>query len=187
MLPLHPALFLDRDGVIIENCPEYVRRWEDVHFFPQALAALARIRHSPYKIIVVTNQSPVGRGLLSLEEAVTLNERIMQVVREGNGRIDATYICPDAPDQQTGCRKPLPGMLLQAAREHSLDLSQSMMIGDAVSDVVCGRAAGVRISAMVLTGRGPAQAELPEAAVLPPFPIFPDLQTALVNLIPYPP
>jgi histidinol-phosphate phosphatase family protein len=183
MPPLHPALFLDRDGVIIENRPDYVRRWEDVYFFAQALAALARIRYSPYKIIIVSNQSPIGRGLMRLEEAVALNERIMQVVREGGGRIDATYLCPDAPGQQTGCRKPLPGMLLQAAQEHQLDLSQSIMIGDALSDVVCGRAAGVRISAMVLTGRGREQANSPEAAELAPFPIYPDLQTALADLI----
>ncbi|MBX3059893.1 MAG: HAD family hydrolase [Anaerolineae bacterium] len=178
-----PALFLDRDGVIIENRADYVRRWEDVQFFPQALAALAQIRHTPYKVIVVTNQSAVGRGLMTLATAVALNDRIMDVVRQHDGRIDASYICPDAPDQETGCRKPLPGMLLQAAHDHHLDLSQSIMIGDALTDVQAGRAAGVRLSALVRTGRGQAQAAKPEALALSPLSIYNDLYTAVVELI----
>ena len=87
-----PALFLDRDGVFIENRANYVLSWEDVEFFPQALESLARIRQVPYKIIVVTNQSAVGRGIISLETAVSLNERILEVVRQANGRIDASYL-----------------------------------------------------------------------------------------------
>lgn len=181
--PMHPALFLDRDGVIIENRPDYVRRWGDVHFFPQALAALAQVRPTPYKVIVVTNQSAVGRGLMTMETAVALNERIMAVVRQHDGRVDASYICPDAPGQETGCRKPLPGMLLQAAQEHHLDLSQSIMIGDALTDVQAGRAAGVRVAALVLTGRGQAQAAKPEAITLTPFPIYRDLEAAITDLI----
>lgn len=183
---MHPALFLDRDGVIIDNRPDYVRRWADVHFFPQALAALARIRHTPYKVIVVTNQSPVGRGLMTMATAVALNERIMQVVRQHDGRVDASYICPDAPGRETGCRKPLPGMLRQAAAKHNLDLSQSLMIGDALTDVQAGRAAGVSVAALVLTGRGQAQAAKPEAAALAPLPIYADLAAALAELIPTP-
>ncbi|MBL1128020.1 MAG: HAD family hydrolase [Chloroflexi bacterium] len=183
---MHPALFLDRDGVIIENRARYVRRWEDVEFFPQALAALAQIRHTPYKVIVVTNQSAVGRGLITMETAVALNDRIMDVVRQHNGRVDASYICPDTPGQETGCRKPLPGMLQQAAQEHQIDLSQSIMIGDALTDVQAGRAAGVRISALLHTGRGQAQAAKPEAQALAPFPIYADLQTAVTELILHP-
>jgi D-glycero-D-manno-heptose 1,7-bisphosphate phosphatase len=178
-----PALFLDRDGVIIENRPDYVRQWADVAFFPQALAALAQMRHTPYKVIVVTNQSAVGRGLMTMETAVTLNEQIMETVRQSGGRIDASYICPDAPGQETGCRKPLPGMLLQAAQEHDLDLSHSIMIGDALTDVQAGRAAGVPVSALVLTGRGRQQAAKPEASILLPFPVFRDLQEAITELI----
>lgn len=182
-MALTPAIFLDRDGVINENCPHYVRRWEDVQIFPQALAALARIRQSPYKIILVTNQSAVGRGIISMETAVEINERIIAVVRQHNGRIDAVYICPDAPNQETGCRKPKPGMFYQAAQDHNLDLSQSVMIGDALTDVKAGRAAGVRESALVLTGRGQAQSALPEAAALAPIPTYTDLAAALAALL----
>jgi D-glycero-D-manno-heptose 1,7-bisphosphate phosphatase len=181
-----PALFLDRDGVFIENCANYVRNWQDVTFFPQALTALARIRAIPYKIIVVTNQSAVGRGILSLETAVALNERILDVVREGNGRIDASYLCPAKPGTDDPCRKPRPGMLLQAAKEHNLDLNQSIMIGDALTDIQAGQAAGVKQAILLLTGRGEAQSQLPQAKDLPSFAIFPALGEALNHLFPTP-
>jgi len=180
-----PALFLDRDGVFIENRANYVRRWEDVEFFPQALAALARIREIPYKIIVVTNQSAVGRGLMSLETAVQLNNRILEVVRRENGRIDASYLCPAKPGTDDPCRKPRPGMLLQAAQEHNLDLSRSYMIGDALTDIQAGQAAGVKQAILLLTGRGLAQSELPLAKDLPPYAIFPTLADAFDHLFPF--
>ena len=177
-----PALFLDRDGVFIENCANYVRNWQDVHFFPEALAALARIREVPYKIIVVTNQSAVGRGIISLKTAVTLNERILEVVRQANGRIDASYLCPAKPGTNDPCRKPRPGMLLQAAKEHNIDLNQSYMIGDALTDVQAGQAAGVKQAILLLTGRGKVQAQLPQAQELLPFPTYPTLADALAQL-----
>lgn len=185
-MPKQPALFLDRDGVFIENRANYVRSWEDVAFFPEALAALARIREVPHKIIVVTNQSAVGRGIMSLETAVALNNRILDVVRSANGRIDATYLCPAKPGTNDPCRKPRPGMLLQAAQEHNLDLSQSYMIGDALSDIEAGQAAGVKQAILLLTGRGQVQAELPQAQALPPFATCSTLADALTHLFPEP-
>lgn len=179
-----PALFLDRDGVFIENRAAYVRSWDDVEFFPQALTALARVRDIPYKIIVVTNQSAVGRGIISMETAVQLNNRILEGVREANGRIDASYLCPAKPGTHDPCRKPRPGMLLQAAQEHNLDLSQSYMIGDALTDVQAGQAAGVKQAILLLTGRGPDQARLPLAQELPTFATFANLATALDHLFP---
>ncbi|NKQ34756.1 MAG: HAD family hydrolase [Chloroflexi bacterium] len=180
----YPAIFLDRDGVIIENRANYVRSWEDVEFFPQALAALARIREAPYKIILITNQSAVGRGIISYDTAVSLNNRIIEVVRQANGRIDAAYICPAAPDENAPCRKPQPGMLLQAAADHQIDLSQSVMIGDALTDIQAGHAAGVRETILLLTGRGEAQLALVDTAVTPPFTIYKNLDEALTALIP---
>lgn len=179
-----PALFLDRDGVFIENRANYVRGWEDVQFFPKALAALARIRAVPYKIIVVTNQSAVGRGIISLETAVALNNRILEVLRQANGRIDASYLCPAKPGTSDPCRKPRPGMLLQAAQEHKIDLSQSYMIGDALTDIQAGQAAGVMQAILLLTGRGQDQAQLPQAKTLPTFITFSTLANALFHLFP---
>lgn len=180
----HPALFLDRDGVIIENRANYVRAWEDVEFFPQALTALARIYKSPYKIIIVTNQSAVGRGIISMETAVSINNQVIAEIERANGRVDAAYICPDAPGSNSSCRKPRPGMLLQAAAEHNIDLAQSIMIGDALTDVQAGRAAGVRHAALVLTGRGRAQMAAAAANEMAPIPTYADLTAVLAELVP---
>jgi len=182
-----PAIFLDRDGVIIENCSNYVRSWADVELFPQALAALAAVHDSPYRIILVTNQSAVGRGLISYETAAAINERLLGVIRAAGGRVDAVYMCPHGPDDHCDCRKPLPGLLLRAAAELDIDLPRSVMIGDALSDVQAGQAAGVSQSILLRTGRGAAQEQLPAASDLPAFPVYDTLAGALSALIPTPP
>ncbi len=179
---MDPAIFLDRDGVIIENRENYVRAWSDVEFFPAALAALRDFRSKPFRIILITNQSAVGRGLITLQQAEELNRRVMAVVEAAGGRVDGTWMCPHAPDEHCACRKPRPGLLLQAAATLGLDLDRSYMIGDALSDLQAGRAAGVREAILVRTGRGQAQARLPEAALLRPFRIFDSLVEALDHI-----
>ncbi|GAB4263641.1 MAG: D-glycero-beta-D-manno-heptose 1,7-bisphosphate 7-phosphatase [Candidatus Promineifilaceae bacterium] len=178
-----PALFLDRDGVIIENRAHYVRSWHDVVFLPGALSALARTASLPMFVFVVTNQSMIGRGIVSLETAVSLNNRILNVVRAHGGRIDQAFICPHAPEEDCTCRKPKPGLLQQAAAAFPVDMANSIMIGDALSDLQAGQAAGVGTTALLLTGRGKAQNKLAAAEGLRPFPIYPNLQTALQQLI----
>lgn len=180
--PMDPAIFLDRDGVIIENRENYVLSWEDVAFFPDALEALRHFRSSPFRIVLVTNQSAVGRGLITLQQALDLNQRVMAVVEQAGGRVDGTWMCPHAPQDHCNCRKPLPGLFHQAAAALQLDLARSFMIGDALSDLQAGRAAGVREAILVRTGRGARQARLPEAALLQPFPIFDSLAEALDHI-----
>lgn len=182
IIRMEPAIFLDRDGVIIENRDEYVRSWSDVEFFPAALAALRKFSSSPFRIILVTNQSAVGRGLITLQAAEDLNRRVTAVVEQAGGRVDGTWMCPHAPQENCACRKPRPGLLLQAAGALNLDLANSYMIGDALSDLQAGRAAGVREAMLVRTGRGRRQANLPEAARLQPFPIFDSLAEALDHI-----
>ncbi len=178
---MHPAIFLDRDGVIIENVPAYVRSWNDVVIYPQALEALASIRESSYKIIVVTNQSAIGRGLMSLQDAEAINHRLDQIVKKAGGRIDAFYICPHTPEMHCACRKPQPGLILQAAREQQIDLSQSILIGDALSDLAAGQAAGIPKNILVLTGRGSKQLDLPESQSFQPLLLYASLQEALAK------
>ena len=174
-----PAIFLDRDGVIMENRPNYVRSWDDVKLYPQALQALAQIRHILYKIIVITNQSAVGRGIITLEEAQAINDRLVVEVRKRNGRIDAVYMCPHAPSDNCQCRKPKPGLLLQAAADHNIDLSRSFMIGDALTDLAAGVAANISHTILLRTGRGSAQAQLPETDQFNPLCIYNSLADAL--------
>ncbi len=180
---MNTAIFLDRDGVIIENRVDYVRSWDDVAFIPGALTALKKVSSSPYLIIVVTNQSAVGRGLITLEQAKNINQQIKSVVTAAGGRIDAMYLCPHAPEDRCDCRKPLPGMLLQAAEELKIDLSQSFMIGDALSDMLAGRAANIRETILVKTGRGKSQIALPEYQHLQPFLIYESLLEATDYLL----
>jgi D-glycero-D-manno-heptose 1,7-bisphosphate phosphatase len=180
---MFPAVFLDRDGVIIENVDTYVRSWAEVVFLPSALAALQKLGGSPYKIVLVTNQSAVGRGLISLSEARQISQRIVAVITDAGGRVDGVFMCPHAPQEACTCRKPLPGLILQAAEALSIDLSRSVMIGDALSDIQAGQAAGIHCCILVRTGRGAAQLHLPQAASLPPFQVSRDLESAL-DLLP---
>jgi len=180
---MDPAIFLDRDGVLIENRPSYILRWEDVHLFPQALTALARATCSPWKIVLVTNQSAIGRGLISLEMAWEINRRLVSVIEQAGGRIDGVYMCPHAPQDSCVCRKPKPGLLLQAAQELSLDLSQSLVIGDTLSDLQAGQAAGVHQTVLVRTGLGAMQAALPQTSIMNPYLIYENVSDALSDLI----
>ncbi|MCA9932309.1 MAG: HAD family hydrolase [Ardenticatenaceae bacterium] len=181
--PLLPALFLDRDGVIIENRANYVRSWADVEIYPQAVQALARIRHTPFKIILVTNQSAVGRGIITLEMAQAINKQLLAVMAKENCRIDDVFLCPHAPQDGCDCRKPQPGLLLQAAQKHGIDLSRSMMIGDALTDMQAGLAAGVQQTILLRTGRGAAQLQKPEAAQFHSMIVHDSLETAVQALI----
>ncbi|MFZ0548535.1 MAG: HAD family hydrolase [Candidatus Promineifilaceae bacterium] len=182
--PSHqPALFLDRDGVIIENRASYVRRWQDVHIYPQALEALRMASTLPLKIIVVTNQSAVGRGILPLAIAQEINSRLMEEIEEFGGRVDGVFMCPHAPQDHCRCRKPQPGLLLNAAKAHQINLRHSIMIGDALTDLAAGRAAGTRVSALVKTGRGIEQVSLPKANEYRPFPLYDNLFDALKELL----
>lgn len=179
-----PAIFLDRDGVIIENRPSYVRSWEDVHIFPQAVEALVKLSSSSFKIVIVTNQSAVGRGIIPLEVAWDINHRLVKVLEKAGGRIDALYMCPHAPEEECDCRKPKPGLLFQAAEALSIDLKQSIMIGDALSDILAGQAAGIPQTALVLTGQGSKQVQLPPPIGIEPYEVYETLADALEGLIP---
>ena len=154
---MHPAIFLDRDGVLIENRTDYVRDWLQVKIFPDAIRALSHSALKNYKIVIVTNQSAVGRGFISLETANEINGRLIDLIHHYGGQMDAVYMCPHKPDDACNCRKPKPGLLLQAAKELSLDLRRSWMIGDAWSDVQAGQMAGVRQAILLKTGRGREQ------------------------------
>lgn len=180
---MEPAIFLDRDGVIIENRPTYVRTWSDVSIYPQALQALVRVKTSPYKIVIITNQSAVGRGLMSLEAATLINQRLVTAIEKAGGRIDGVFMCPHAPEDECACRKPKPGLLLQAAQALELDLSHSIMIGDALSDLQAAQAAGVTLTVLVRTGRGREQERLPLPHGLKPFLTYNTLAEALADLL----
>jgi D-glycero-D-manno-heptose 1,7-bisphosphate phosphatase len=180
--PLLPAIFLDRDGVIIENRADYVRSWADVAIYPQALRALAAVRDWPCRVAIVTNQSVVGRGHISLATAEAINERLVTAITKAGGRVDGVFMCPHAPDARCSCRKPEPGLLHAAAQALNVDLAHSVLVGDALTDLLAGKAAQLGATALLATGRGRSQLRLPASGDLHPFHHFPDLEAALAQL-----
>jgi D-glycero-D-manno-heptose 1,7-bisphosphate phosphatase len=180
---MFPAIFLDRDGVIIENRSDYIRSWEDVAFIPGALVALAKASLSKYKIIIVTNQSAVGRGIIPYQTAEEINQRLIQVIANAGGRVDGVFMCPHAPEDNCSCRKPQPGLLFQAAQALDLDLSRSTLIGDALSDMQAGQAAGVCQRFLVRTGRGDHQNSLPKPQGLGSYEVRDSLAEALEDCL----
>ncbi len=150
------AVFVDRDGVICRNREGYVKRWDEFHFLPGALDALVRLARTDLRIVVVTNQSAINRGLVSTEAVESIHARMVGIVEASGGRVDGVFYCPHRPDEGCSCRKPRPGLLLQAAERMALDLKMSYLIGDAESDMQAGRIVGCR-RFLVLTGRGRRQ------------------------------
>ncbi len=150
------AVFLDRDGVINENRADHVIHPDDVRLVPGALGALALFARVGLPCYVVTNQAIVGRGVLSQPALDSIHHSISEAVRRAGGAIAGFYYCPHTPEQQCACRKPLPGLLQQAADDHDLDLTRCYLIGDALSDVQAAQAAGCT-PILVRTGRGLTQ------------------------------
>ncbi|OQY23386.1 MAG: D-glycero-beta-D-manno-heptose-1,7-bisphosphate 7-phosphatase [Chloroflexi bacterium] len=147
------AVFIDRDGVICRNRDDYVKSWEEFVFLPGALEALAQLARTDLYIVIVTNQSPINRGIVSAETVEEINSRMVLAIEAAGGRVDRVMYCPHRPDEHCACRKPQAGMLLLAAKDFGLDLSHSYLIGDAETDMQAGRAVGCR-RYLVLTGRG---------------------------------
>ncbi len=178
-----PALFLDRDGVIIENRQRYVRSWADVDIFPQALRALERVAALPFKVVIITNQSAVGRGLISLAEAHAINERLVDQITSTGGRVDSVYLCPHKPSDACSCRKPEPGMFFQVRDDFDIKLGRSIMIGDALTDLQAGHAAGIKKLALVRTGRGASQQILARRVRSIPVTVYENLEEAVNQLL----
>jgi histidinol-phosphate phosphatase family protein len=140
--PASPAVLLDRDGVINRRRPDFVRSWAEFEFLPGALEALRRLRAAGSRVVVLTNQSAVGRGLLGHDQLDLIHARMRAAVEDAGGRIDAVLACVHAPRDGCGCRKPAPGLFHRAARELRVDLGRSVMVGDARTDIEAARAAG---------------------------------------------
>jgi D-glycero-D-manno-heptose 1,7-bisphosphate phosphatase len=138
---LNRALFLDRDGTVIEECG-YLNDPARVSLLPGAAEALAALGSEGWKLIVVSNQSGVGRGLIAPEQMEAVQWRFLDVMQLHGIPITASYLCEHTPDDHCQCRKPSPFFLEQAAIEHAIDLGASWMIGDREGDILCGRNAG---------------------------------------------
>jgi D,D-heptose 1,7-bisphosphate phosphatase len=152
----NPAVFLDRDGTLNED-PGYISDPEKVILFPETGRALALLKKYGFMLIVISNQSGIARGIMTSQDVDSVNEKINSLLSEYKVGIDAFYYCPAHPDYSTedecSCRKPSAKLLLEAAKEYNIDLDKSYFIGDSVSDIQCGKNAGIK-TILVRTGKG---------------------------------
>jgi D-glycero-D-manno-heptose 1,7-bisphosphate phosphatase len=175
----HKAVFMDRDGTINVEV-QYLSQVKDFQFIPGVPWALRCLKDAGYLLVVVTNQSGIGRGYYDEAALESIHDHMHADLATFGAAIDACYFCPHHPEHATGdyrkecaCRKPLPGMLQQAAQDLDIDLEASFMIGDKLADVEAGLAAGCT-SFLVLTGYGSSQAAgVPEGVR-----VYPDLLAA---------
>ncbi|MGB9601223.1 MAG: D-glycero-alpha-D-manno-heptose-1,7-bisphosphate 7-phosphatase, partial [Limisphaerales bacterium] len=139
------AVFLDRDGVIIEE-KNYLHKIEDVVFIKNAAAALKQLQNAGFLLIIVTNQSGVGRGYFTMEDVNKVNEFIKSQLKKEGVHINEIYVAPEAPEQPSVGRKPSPAFLFEARDKFQIDLSKSFVVGDKLADIECGWNAGVKKS-----------------------------------------
>lgn len=147
------AIFIDRDGTLIVD-KDYLHKPEEVEFFPGALPALARAAEAGFSIVMITNQSGVGRGYFTLADVEKVHDHICRECQDANVEFLKIYVAPEHPDQPSRGRKPSPQFLFDARDEFGLDLPNSYMIGDKLIDLEAGWNAGLRRSILVRTGYG---------------------------------
>lgn len=146
-------IILDRDGVINHDSNEYVKSPEEWVPITGSLEAIARLCRADYKVVVITNQSGIGRELFSLDMLVKINTRMLEHIRQKGGDIDAILFCPHTPEQGCNCRKPKPGMFLELAQRLKVNLDGVFAVGDSMRDLEASKAAGC-VPVLVRTGNG---------------------------------
>ncbi|HVJ22854.1 MAG TPA: D-glycero-beta-D-manno-heptose 1,7-bisphosphate 7-phosphatase [Burkholderiales bacterium] len=174
-------VILDRDGTINEDSEQHVRSPEEFRPIKGSLEAIARLTQADYRIVVATNQSGLARGFLDTRTLFAIHDTLLRALAQVGGRIDAFFFCPHAADAGCQCRKPQPGMLLEAGRRFNVALDEVYMVGDALRDLQAAAAAGAR-PVLVLTGKG---AKTSAEGKLPPGTrVFPDLAAFAEHLAP---
>jgi D-glycero-D-manno-heptose 1,7-bisphosphate phosphatase len=144
---VNKAAFLDRDGVINRKAQteeQYVTKWEEMEMLPGVAHAIALLNDAGFLVIVVSNQRSVAKGLITDAQLNSMHEKMCNELARSGATIHRIYYCPHELEPPCDCRKPQPGMLLQAARTYDIDLSTSWMIGDSDRDIAAGKAAGCR-------------------------------------------
>ncbi|MEI6423357.1 MAG: HAD family hydrolase [Lentisphaerota bacterium] len=147
------AVFLDRDGTIMFD-PGYISDPGKVEIFGEAAEALKALKKAGYLLVIITNQSGIGRGYFSAEDLEKVNMRMRALFEERGVCFDAIYACPHVDENKCTCRKPQPGLIFKAAREHDIDISVSYMVGNSRSDVMAGVAAGCRLNFLLGSEKG---------------------------------
>jgi len=148
------VIFLDRDGVINRDSPDYIKGWPEFHFLPGSLEALQRLTQQGFQLFIITNQSMINRQMVPVETLQDIHFRMQAEIQRHGGKIIDIFYCPHTPDEQCDCRKPAPGLIHRAIRTHQIDIQSAGMIGDSAKDIECARNAGCGYSILVQTGNG---------------------------------
>ncbi len=145
-------VILDRDGTLNHDSDEYITSPEEWHPIEGALEAIGRLNHAGYHVVLATNQSGLGRGLMDVASLNAIHARMNKQLSKVGGRIDAIFYCPHAPDEGCLCRKPAPGLLEQIAERYGMTLESVPFVGDSLTDMQAAQAAGC-LPHLVLTGK----------------------------------
>ena len=168
------AVFLDRDNTLCKDVP-YCKRPEDLHLLPGAGEAVSRLNKAGFAVVIITNQSSIGRGWLTEDTLKSIHEKMKKDLANLGAKVDGIYHCPHMPDEGCECRKPKPSMVVRAVSEMGLDLKRSYTVGDRLFDVQLGRNSGTK--AILVRSHTPAE-ELAEAERLADH-VSPDLAAAV--------
>jgi D-glycero-D-manno-heptose 1,7-bisphosphate phosphatase len=169
-------VILDRDGVINQDSDQFIKNTTEWKPIPGSLEAIAKLNHGGYRVVVASNQSGIGRGLLDMGALNAINDKMYRVLAQVGGRIDALFYCPHAADANCDCRKPKPGMFVDIAQRFNVDLAGVPSVGDSLRDLQAAATAGAQ-PMLVLTGKGEktkATGGLPDGT-----PVFADLAEAV--------
>ena len=173
-------IILDRDGVINEDSPDYIKSPEEWQPIPGSLEAIAQLNRAGYRVVVVTNQSAIGRGLLDLNTLCRIHDKMAHALADIGGFIEAVFFCPHRPEDNCECRKPKPGLLKDVASRLDTDLTDVPAIGDSLRDLQAAAAVGAK-AILVRTGKGEATREAIQGKM--DVPVYRDLAEAVDQLL----
>jgi D-glycero-D-manno-heptose 1,7-bisphosphate phosphatase len=173
-------VILDRDGVINQDSDQFIKNTTEWKPIPGSLEAIARLNHAGYRVVVASNQSGIGRGLLDMGALNAINDKMYRSLAHVGGRIDALFYCPHAAEANCDCRKPKPGMFIDIAQRFNVDLAGVPSVGDSLRDLQAAAEAGAQ-PMLVLTGKGE---KTQSAGGLPPgTPVYADLAEAVRHIV----
>jgi D-glycero-D-manno-heptose 1,7-bisphosphate phosphatase len=166
--PLRKVVFLDRDGVINRDSPDYIKSWSEFEFLPGSLEAITLLTLNEFATIIITNQSVINRKMVSRKELDYMHTMMKKAVTSNGGQIKDIFYCPHVPEDGCSCRKPNPGLIFKAKQKYRIDITTSVMVGDSAKDIECARNAGCGHAVLVKTGNGSeAEKILKEKAIYP--------------------
>ncbi|MCL4504768.1 MAG: D-glycero-beta-D-manno-heptose 1,7-bisphosphate 7-phosphatase [Chloroflexi bacterium] len=174
---MNRAVFLDRDGTINAEV-NYLRNVAGFSMLPGVPAAIKRLKDKGWMTVVITNQSGIARGYYTVDDVAAIHARMQAELSEAQAQVDTIYVCPHQPEDNCLCRKPLPGLFQQAAREMTINLNESVLVGDKLTDLLPARQLGCR-SVLVLTGHGADQVRMIHSGDFMPDHVASDLQQAV--------